>query len=159
MLTEREEKNSVAIASNDSFGSWTRTFTDPRLCAAIVDRLTFAGQIIETGTVSYRLAHARQQHNAKKAASAPARWAPPEEDPMPAPQAHLDLADAAELAELLTFISQWLGGTDHAQLAASFSRFIGTPGYDLTELRTDLARFTFLLGHDDGEQLFGTGEN
>ena len=50
-------------------------------------------------------------------------------------------------------------GTDHAQLAASFSRFIGTPGYDLAELRTDLARFTFLLGHDDGEQLFGTGEN
>jgi hypothetical protein len=78
---------------------------------------------------------------------------------MPAPQVHLDLADSAELAEMLTFISQWLGGTDHAQLAASFSRFIGTRGYDLAELRTDLARFTFLLGHDDGEQLFGTGEN
>jgi hypothetical protein len=38
---------------------WAKTFTDPRLCAAIVDRLTFAGQIIETGTTSYRLAHAR----------------------------------------------------------------------------------------------------
>jgi len=74
---------------------------------------------------------------------------------MPAPQVHLDLADATELAEMLTFISQWLGGTDHAQLAASFGRFIGTQGYDLAELRTDLARFTFLLGHDDGEQLFG----
>jgi DNA replication protein DnaC len=59
VLTEREEKNSVAIASNDSFGSWTKTFTDPRLCAAIVDRLTFGGNIIETGTDSYRLAHAR----------------------------------------------------------------------------------------------------
>ncbi len=41
VLTEREEKNSVAIASNGSFGGWTKTFTDPRLCAAIVDRLTF----------------------------------------------------------------------------------------------------------------------
>jgi hypothetical protein len=30
--------------------------------AAIVDRLTFAGQIIETGTTSYRLAHAHQRH-------------------------------------------------------------------------------------------------
>jgi hypothetical protein len=40
---------------------WTKTFTDPRLCAAIVDRLTFAGQIIETGTLSYRLAHARKR--------------------------------------------------------------------------------------------------
>ncbi len=29
------------------------------ITAAIVDRLTFAGQIIETGTTSYRLAHAR----------------------------------------------------------------------------------------------------
>jgi hypothetical protein len=77
---------------------------------------------------------------------------------MPALQVHLDLADAAELGEMLTFISQWLGGTDHAQLGASFGRFIGTQGYDLAELRTDLARFTFLLGHDDGEQLFGTSE-
>ncbi|MFJ6455337.1 IS21-like element helper ATPase IstB [Paenarthrobacter sp. NPDC091669] len=57
VLTEREEKASVAIASNESFSGWTKTFTDPRLCAAIVDRLTFNGTIIETGTDSYRLAH------------------------------------------------------------------------------------------------------
>jgi hypothetical protein len=57
VLTEREEKNSIAIASNGSFSGWTKTFTDPRLCAAIVDRLTFTGTIIETGTQSYRLAH------------------------------------------------------------------------------------------------------
>jgi len=61
VLTEREEKNSVAIASNESFSGWTKTFTDPRLCAAIADRLTFGGNIIETGTDSYRLAHARAQ--------------------------------------------------------------------------------------------------
>jgi len=48
-------------------GSWradtvcTGTFTDPRLCAAIVDRLTYHGTIIETGTHSYRLAHARSK--------------------------------------------------------------------------------------------------
>jgi hypothetical protein len=45
----------------ESFGGWTKTFTDPRLCAAIVDRLTFNGAIIETGTDSYRLAHTRAQ--------------------------------------------------------------------------------------------------
>ena len=61
VLTEREEQNAVAIASNDSFSGWTKTFTDPRLCAAIVDRLTFGGNIIQTGTNSYRLAHARAQ--------------------------------------------------------------------------------------------------
>jgi hypothetical protein len=43
---------------------WTKTFTDPRLCAAIVDRLTFGGNIIETGTDSYRLAHTRALHAA-----------------------------------------------------------------------------------------------
>jgi DNA replication protein DnaC len=30
VLTEREEKSSVAIASNESFSGWTKTFTDPR---------------------------------------------------------------------------------------------------------------------------------
>lgn len=60
VLTECEEKNSVAIASNDSFAGWGKTFTDPRLCAAIVDRLTFGGNILETGTESYRLAHSRE---------------------------------------------------------------------------------------------------
>lgn len=52
----------MAIATNESFSGWTKTFTDPRLCAAIVDRLTFKGTIIETGTDSYRLAHSKQ-HN------------------------------------------------------------------------------------------------
>jgi hypothetical protein len=59
VLTEGEEQNSVAIASNESFGGWTKTFSDPRLCAAIVDRLSFGGNIIETGTASYRLARTR----------------------------------------------------------------------------------------------------
>lgn len=43
---------------------WTKTFTDPRLCAAIVDRLTFNGTIIETGTDSYRLATTRARAEA-----------------------------------------------------------------------------------------------
>ncbi|MGO8956854.1 MAG: ATP-binding protein [Streptosporangiaceae bacterium] len=44
-----ETRGVIAIASNELFSGWTKIFTDPRLCAAIVDRLTFAGQIIETG--------------------------------------------------------------------------------------------------------------
>ncbi|MFB7272598.1 ATP-binding protein [Streptomyces sp. NPDC056244] len=44
-LTEREEKQSVAIASNESFGGWMKTFTDLRLCPAIVDRLTIVGRL------------------------------------------------------------------------------------------------------------------
>ncbi|CAM5641569.1 putative insertion sequence ATP-binding protein y4iQ [Streptomyces afghaniensis 772] [Streptomyces afghaniensis] len=68
VLTEREEKNSVAIASNESFGGWTRTFTDPRLCAAIVDRLTFGGKLIQTGTDPYRLALTQGRAAAQNAA-------------------------------------------------------------------------------------------
>jgi DNA replication protein DnaC len=45
--------------TNESVGGWAKTFTDRRLCAAIVDRLTFGGNIIETGTDSYRLARTR----------------------------------------------------------------------------------------------------
>lgn len=57
VLTEREEKNSIAIASNESNSGWTKTLTAPRLCAAIIDRLTFNGAIVETGVDFYRLAH------------------------------------------------------------------------------------------------------
>lgn len=55
VITERDERASIATATNEPFSSWTRTFTDPRLCAAIIDRLTYNGTIIETGTTSYRL--------------------------------------------------------------------------------------------------------
>jgi hypothetical protein len=34
---EREERSAIAIASNEP-DRWTKTFTDPRLCAAIVDQ-------------------------------------------------------------------------------------------------------------------------
>jgi hypothetical protein len=60
-FTEREEKASIAVASNAAFSEWARTFTDPRLCAAIVDRLTFDAHIIETGTKSYRLKTTRKR--------------------------------------------------------------------------------------------------
>jgi DNA replication protein DnaC len=35
VLTKREEKNAIAITSNEVFSGWTKTFTDPRLCAAL----------------------------------------------------------------------------------------------------------------------------
>jgi DNA replication protein DnaC len=60
IFTEREERRAIAIASNAPFSEWQHTFTDPRLCAAIVDRLTFGGHIIDTGSDSYRLACARR---------------------------------------------------------------------------------------------------
>jgi DNA replication protein DnaC len=55
ILTEREEKASIAVASNLPFSEWGQVIPDPRLVAAIVDRVTFNAHIIETGTDSYRL--------------------------------------------------------------------------------------------------------
>jgi DNA replication protein DnaC len=59
IFTDREERRAMAVASNAPFSEWKRTFTDPRLCAAIVDRLTYNAHIIETGTQSFRLAQTR----------------------------------------------------------------------------------------------------
>lgn len=55
ILTEREEKASIAVASNLPFSEWGQVITDPRLVAAIVDRITFNAHILQTGTASYRL--------------------------------------------------------------------------------------------------------
>ncbi len=70
------------------------------------------------------------------------------------PDFRLDAVDAAELAELLQFLAQWLA-RDPGRLGASLEQFVGHPAYNLSELRQDLNRFTFLLGGDDGEALFG----
>jgi DNA replication protein DnaC len=59
VITEREERASIVCASNASFSEWGATFTDPRLAAAVVDRMTFRAFIIETGSDSYRLRAAR----------------------------------------------------------------------------------------------------
>jgi hypothetical protein len=70
------------------------------------------------------------------------------------PQIKLDAVDAAELAEILQFLSQWLA-CDPARLGPSLEEFVGHPAYGLGEVRGDLERFVFLLGSSDGEQLFG----
>jgi hypothetical protein len=69
----------------------------------------------------------------------------------------LDAGDAVELGELLEFVGDWLVW-DRGLLGGSLSRFIGVDGYDVDELRADLSRFTFLLGVNDGELLFGGDE-
>lgn len=63
-----DERASIAVASNAPFSEWGSTFTDPRLAAAVVDRLTFRAHILETGSSSYRLRTSR----AKRKEEAPA---------------------------------------------------------------------------------------
>lgn len=59
IITEREERASIAVATNLPFSEWGAVFPDPRLVAAIVDRVTFNAHILETGTQSYRLRTSR----------------------------------------------------------------------------------------------------
>ena len=72
------------------------------------------------------------------------------------PQIRLDPGDAAELAEMLTFLAGWLSGGQKQALHESFAAFVGYPAYNTTDaLCADLRRFVFLLGVSDGEELFG----
>jgi hypothetical protein len=73
---------------------------------------------------------------------------------MTVPDVRLAAIDAAELAEMLTFLAEWLSGSQKQALADSFAAFVGHPAYDTGALCTDLHRFAFLLGASDGEELF-----
>jgi DNA replication protein DnaC len=55
VITERDERASVAVASNLPFSEWGTVFPDGRLAAAVVDRLTYRAHVLETGSESYRL--------------------------------------------------------------------------------------------------------
>lgn len=59
-----------------------------------------------------------------------------------------------QLAELLSFLGDWLV-SDGKALGASLGRFVDDRGYDMAALRSDLARFAFLLTGEDGQRLFG----
>ena len=71
------------------------------------------------------------------------------------PEINLDQGDAAELAEMLTFLADWLSGSQKHTLADSLAAFVGHTAYNTDSLRADLHRFVFLLGVSDGEELFG----
>jgi DNA replication protein DnaC len=66
IITEREERASIAIGTNLPFSEWGTVFPDPRLVAAIVDRVTFNAHILETGTQSYRLRTSKTASRSRK---------------------------------------------------------------------------------------------
>jgi hypothetical protein len=71
------------------------------------------------------------------------------------PETILDSGDAAELAEMLTFLADCLTGGQKQTLADSLTAFVGHHACNTEALCADLHRFAFLLGVSDGEELFG----
>ena len=57
------------------------------------------------------------------------------------PELRLDAVDAAELAELLQFLSRWLA-RDRGRLDACLEEFAGHLACNVSQLRQDLDRFT-----------------
>lgn len=54
VLDERSELSALAVTTNLPFSEWNKVFPEPRLCRAVVDRLTFNSHIVETGADSWR---------------------------------------------------------------------------------------------------------
>jgi DNA replication protein DnaC len=54
VIADRAEKAAVILTTNLPFSEWTQVFPNPRLCKALLDRVTDRAHIIETGTESYR---------------------------------------------------------------------------------------------------------
>ena len=65
VIDARAEVAATVITTNLPFSEWTTVFPEPRLCKAIVDRLTFKAHIIETGTESWRFRKTMEQRTRK----------------------------------------------------------------------------------------------
>jgi DNA replication protein DnaC len=66
IITERDERASIAIGTNLPFSEWGTVFPGPRLVAAIIDRVTFNAHILGTGTQSYRLRTSKTTSRSRK---------------------------------------------------------------------------------------------
>jgi DNA replication protein DnaC len=54
VVSERAERAALIVTTNLSFSEWTQVFANPRLCKAMIDRVTDRAHIIDTGKESYR---------------------------------------------------------------------------------------------------------
>lgn len=67
VIAERAERAAVIVTTNLPFSEWTQVFPNPRLCKALLDRITDRAHIIETGTESYRFRRTIEGRQKKKA--------------------------------------------------------------------------------------------
>ncbi len=66
VIAERSEKAAVILTTNLPFSEWTQVIPNPRLCKALLDRITDRAHIIETGTESYRFRRTIERHKGRR---------------------------------------------------------------------------------------------
>ena len=66
VIADRAEKAAVIVTTNLPFSEWSQVIPNPRLCKALIDRLTDRAHIITTGTDSYRFRRTTAQRKSGK---------------------------------------------------------------------------------------------
>jgi DNA replication protein DnaC len=66
VIADRAERATLIITTNLPFSEWTQVFPNPRLCKALLDRVTDRAHIIETGAESYRFKRTMEGRAKKK---------------------------------------------------------------------------------------------
>ena len=66
VIADRAEKAAVIVTTNLPFSEWSQVIPNPRLCKALIDRLTDQAHIITTGADSYRFRRTTAQRRASK---------------------------------------------------------------------------------------------
>lgn len=70
VIADRTERAAVILTTNLPFSEWTQVIPNPRLCKALLDRITDRAHIIETGTESYRFRRTLEKRSSRRAAAA-----------------------------------------------------------------------------------------
>ena len=66
VISERAERAAIIVTTNLPFSEWTTVFPNPRLCKALLDRITDRAHIIETGTESFRFRRTMERRKKKQ---------------------------------------------------------------------------------------------
>ncbi len=66
VISERAEKAALIVTTNLPFSEWTTVFPNPRLCKALLDRITDRAHMIETGTESFRFRRTMERRKKQK---------------------------------------------------------------------------------------------
>ena len=65
VIAERAERAALILTTNLPFSEWTTVFPNPRLCKALLDRVTDRAHIVETGTESFRFRRTMERRKKK----------------------------------------------------------------------------------------------